>query len=104
MIQMKKEINIFSELRQFIINERWEYDFELKMDTSLQEDLGIYGDDASEILQKFCQRFNVEYSDFLFDDYFRPDSDWTDVFRKKRTYKGLTLGDLVNAIKLGKLA
>jgi acyl carrier protein len=95
--------SIFNNIKELIIKERWEYDFELKPETSLQEDLKIYGDDASEILSKFCNQFSVSYDDFNFDDYFRPEPSWTDFFRSKKKYKQLTLGDLVNATKKGKL-
>ena len=95
--------NIFDKVKEFIVRERWEYDFELRPTTSLQDDLKIYGDDASEILTKFCAEFDVKTNKFKFDDYFRPEPDWTDFFRKKKSYKKFVLGDLVEAIKSGEL-
>ena len=95
--------NIFEEIKKFIIKERWEYDFELNLNTSLQDELRIYGDDASEILAKFCAEFDIKTDRFKFEDYFRPEPDWTDLFRKKKTYKKLVLGDLVKAVKSGEL-
>lgn len=95
--------SIFDKVKEFVVRERWEYDFELCPTTSLQDELQIYGDDASEILIKFCDEFNVDLNGFRFEDYFRPEPDWTDFFRKKKAYKKLVLGDLVEAVNSGKL-
>lgn len=95
--------DIFNEIKEFIVKERWKYDFELFPTTSLQDELKIYGDDASEILTKFCAQFGIKTDKFKFEDYFRPEPDWTDFFRKKKTYKKLVLGDLVEAVKSGEL-
>lgn len=92
---------MFEKIKEFIIEERWEYDFELKYETSLQDDLKIFGDDASEILLKFCQKFNVKFDKFKFDDYFRPEPSWIDSFGSESGYKKLTLRDLVNAANNG---
>ena len=97
---MKNEFEI---VKNFIIQERWEYDFEIKPDTSIQEELQIYGDDASEILYKFCTKFNIDYSDFNLNDYFQPELSWTDYFQKRKLYKKLLISDLMTAMKTGKL-
>lgn len=95
--------SIFDKIKEFVVKERWEYDFELYPTTSLQDELQIYGDDASEILTKFCAEFDVDSNGFKLEDYFRPEPDWTDYFRKKKTYKKFVLGDLVEAVSSGKL-
>ncbi len=95
--------NLFENIKQFIIRERWKYDFELKPETSLQNDLKIYGDDASEILSKFCKEFNVDYKNFKFDNYFRPEPGWVDFFKKKKKYKNLTIRNLMEAIERSEL-
>jgi len=95
--------SLFKQVKDFIITERWEYDFEIKRNTSLQNDLKIYGDDASDILYKFCKKFKVDYTNFQFDNYFRPELSWTDFFKKKKKYKEFTVDDLVKAIDRKKL-
>lgn len=100
---MECEKKAFEEIKQFILRERWHYDFEITSETSLQDDLKIFGDDASEILTKFCIEFNVDYSDFKFDDYFHPEVSWNDFFVKKKKYKKLTIGHLVKAVQAGRL-
>ena len=93
---MERDI-LFKEIKDFIIRERWEYNFEIKKSSSIQEDLKIYGDDASEFLTKFCKEFSVEPKNFNFDDYFAPEPGWTDFFRKKKKYKSFTVFDLIKA-------
>ena len=82
--------------------------------TKLQDDFGIYGDDASEFLIKFSKEFNVKISnDFNIDKYF--DNEGIGLFlffsrifsgknkglNKKR--KSINLGHLEKAIELGRL-
>jgi len=95
--------NLFQEVKDFIIKERWEYDFEIKHNTSLQDDLKIYGDDASEFLSKFCKKFKIDYSNFKFDHYFRPETSWVDIFMQKKEFKKFTVADLILAIENKKL-
>jgi hypothetical protein len=37
----------------------------------LYEDLGIYGDDATDLLISYGKRFNVDVSKFMAADYFK---------------------------------
>lgn len=99
---MKRDY-ILKKLKEFIIRERWEYNFEIKESTSIQDDLKIYGDDASEFLTKFCDEFSVKPRNFKFDDYFAPEPSWTDFFRKKKTYKSFTVLDLIKSTETGVL-
>ncbi|MBN9284147.1 MULTISPECIES: DUF1493 family protein [Flavobacterium] len=101
---------IFENIKQFIIRERWEYDFPLTRDTSIQEDLLIYGDDAVEFIVKFGKEFSVNVSNFMAADYFRAEGGINlppviaQLFPKKnKGYKELTIGDLEKAVIAGKL-
>ncbi|MCB0453443.1 MAG: DUF1493 family protein, partial [Aequorivita sp.] len=76
-------------------------DFDIDLNTTVQGDLKIYGDDASDILIKFCNKFKVDYSKFNFDKYFRSEPSWTDIFKKKKEFEDLTMGDLVKAVQNG---
>ncbi len=99
---MKRDY-ILKKLKEFIIRERWDYNFEIKESTSIQDDLKIYGDDASEFLTKFCDEFSVKPNGFKFDDYFAPEPSWTDIFTKKKKYKSFTVLNLIKAAKQGTL-
>ncbi len=96
--------NLLNEVRQFIINERWDYDFVINLETSIQDDLKIYGDDASEFLMKFCRKYEIDYSNFKFDDYFSSEPNWSDFFKKDSTFKNFTISSLILAIKSKKLS
>jgi acyl carrier protein len=100
---MKDEVS--KELKQFVEEKRWKYDFPLIMSTQLEDDLQITGDDAVDFLIAFGERFNVDVSEFKAAEYFEPEGDIIlpaiiRLFKgeKKRKLKVLTLGHLENAI------
>ncbi len=102
--------NISEELRNFVNESRGQYSFNFKKSTTIQEDLNVWGDDAVEFIEEFGKTFNVDISEFNYNKYFRPEGDMIMVtilriFRKTKTYEftPLTLGDLEQAIKTGKL-
>jgi hypothetical protein len=73
--------------------------------TRLQDDLGVYGDDATNLLLAYAQTFHVDVSHFRAADYF--DGEGVDVlawFRPvKPRRKQLTVGHLqhgINALRL----
>lgn len=103
MLLLKIMDSLFEKIKTFLIDERWEYDFELRPETSLQNDLKMYGDEASDILNKFCAKFDVDSSDFIFDNYFKPEPSWTDIFSSNKKYKDLKILDLVRAVESKKL-
>ncbi|MCC8018335.1 MAG: DUF1493 family protein [Rikenellaceae bacterium] len=77
---------------------------------SLYHDLGIYGDDAGELLEKYSENFGVSLEGFRFGRYFPHKGDWLPAalwrfitFRKPRQYERLTVGDLQKGIDEGKL-
>jgi len=96
--------SILEEVKSFIIEKRWDYNFELTPKTSLQNDLRIFGDDAKYIINDFCKKFKVTIStNFYFDDFFRAEPAWNDFFLKEKNYKKFLIEDLVNARITGKL-
>jgi len=69
----------FSSLREisesvihFIKTEYWWFE-DLNMKSSIEDDLGITGDDAIEFMEKFADRYKVDLSDFKFTKYFSPE-------------------------------
>jgi len=85
---------------------------DLKNETSLMHDLGVAGDDGSEFLGKFCEKFAV-----VIDDDFDPTTYFGEegsgnifamIFelitgRFKRNAPRLTVGDLIASVDTGKL-
>lgn len=79
--------------------------------TNLQEDLGIYGDDASEFFINFSKEFNVDISNFSIEPYFDNEGSGLFLFFSrlftgknkglKRNKKTMTIEHLEKAIALG---
>lgn len=61
-------------LFMFIKEQTGEEEIDINMDTDLQDDLGVRGDDAVEFLIAYGKRFNVDVSKFMAADYFNSES------------------------------
>ncbi len=107
---MQQNGNALKQLRDLIFEVRGAYKFELTVNTLLQKDLGIYGDDAIEFIERFGQAFQVDVSEFDYTKYFAGEggiyTPWLtnllhidDDFGKAP----LTLGHLIMAVEKGKL-
>lgn len=101
---------ILNRLKIFITKERWEYNFPLERETSIEKDLKITGDDADEFLIAFGREFKVDVSRFPIGDYFGDEGDsiLPAIIRlitgkKKRQTKVLTIGHLEKAVLAGQL-
>ena len=64
------ENEIFNQIVQLIIDKRGKYKFPITEKTTLEDDLGISGDDAIEFLDAFSDKFNIDLSKFKFVEYF----------------------------------
>ena len=85
---------------------------EMDENTRIEDDLGIRGDDAVEFLIAFGRKFDVDVSRFNVSDYFYGENwpfDWLgykirELFTKKKYVKKvLTIGDLLEAIRVKRL-
>lgn len=104
------DMDTFEELKKFVVEQRWEYGFPLTRETTLKKDLSLWGDDAVEFIENYGKRFNVDLSKLDLKKYFPPDGDFIlpailrMLFLKKQPeYLPLTLGDLEEAVRKGKL-
>lgn len=61
---------IFSQICDIIRRNRGLQKKSLINSTTLQRDLGVDGDDADEIMSEYFSTFDVDGSQFDFDDYF----------------------------------
>jgi acyl carrier protein len=100
----------FDQIKAFVVEQRWEYDFVLTRKTELRKDLKIWGDDATDFILAFGKAFNVDLSKMDLDKYFPPEGNafLSNIIRllilkKAPTYLSLTLGDLEEAVKTGRL-
>ncbi|MFT4734460.1 MAG: hypothetical protein ACI9K1_001417 [Arcticibacterium sp.] len=99
-----------SNLKDFVVEQSGDSNTALLDSTTLQNDLSIWGDDAVDFLEAYGKRFEVDLSEFDITKYFKPEGDailpaivrfFTG--KKPPEYIPLTLGDLENGIKQGKL-
>jgi len=98
--------NIQIQVIQLLIDELNIAYEEVNLTSSLFHDLGVDGDDASDLLERFSKEFNVDISNFKFNDYFG--SEVSFVFKlffpfSKKSFKKLTVQDLIIAAEKGKL-
>ncbi len=90
---------VFNSLIGFILRERGTYNFKLTPDLYLENDLGIYGEDANDFIEAFSIEFNVDVSKFDANVYFNAEG--FQLFKRKKTNvakKSLRLLDLEFAI------
>ena len=98
----------FNDLKLFILDNTVVSENELTLNTSVQYDLILYGDDAIEFLMKYSERYHVDLSNFMAADYFYGESEvffsrLVEWLLKKRRKKILTVRHLLKGIRVGKL-
>jgi acyl carrier protein len=98
------------ELKNFLINKIGVDAEEITDGALIEDDLGIYGGDAVELLIAYGKEFKVDVSNFMAADYFSGDGDvilpalirfFTG--KKKPQKKALTVGHLEIGITVGRL-
>lgn len=128
---MQRPINFESDgVFAFVRRELPTYKGALTMDTRVGEDLRLIGDDADEFLDKFSKEFDVDFSEFTFNDYFpdegsasmhfymgrqmnrsenpvlsllqKLDSLIWKLFARRRSFKTMTVQDLYESARMGK--
>ncbi|MDM8178146.1 DUF1493 family protein [Olivibacter sp. 47] len=84
------------ELINFLKEETLEPSLIVTEDLSIEDDLGISGDDAYEFMTAFSKRFGVNLVGFDYSDYFNSEPSWLGRSSEK---KALTVGMLNRAIE-----
>lgn len=93
----------------FAFLERETRNGQIDWDMDLRGDLGIDGDDADELLQRFCVAFEVYAQDFPFSEHFGPEAGFEPItwllaklLGWTRKLKPLTVRALVEAAERGR--
>ena len=101
---------IFKRLKSFIIDQACVEDDEVIPEAKLEDDLGVTGDDAVDLLLAYSKTFNVDVTKFMAADYFDAEGDpilpailKMFIGKKKRKNKVLTVAHLEKGIMSGKL-
>jgi hypothetical protein len=93
--------NLFTELVAFIRKQIGEYDMPIERDTLIEDDLGVTGDEAYELLAAFSIRYNVDISGLNFEKYFY---DEPGIFNlQNRKVEPFAVGYLEKAMLTGRL-
>ena len=100
----------FNKLKKFVVNQSAVNDQIITRSTQIEDDLGVYGDDAVEFIIAFGKEFNVDVSKFMANDYFSSEGDFIlpaiirfFTNKKKKEKKSFSVGHLEKAIIEGKL-
>lgn len=101
---------IFNRIKQFTNKQAGIIEEKITENSSLENDLGIYGDDAVEFIIAFGKEFNVDVSKFMAAEYFSAEGDTIlpGIIRlftgkKKPKQKDLTIKHLMKSITAGRL-
>jgi acyl carrier protein len=99
---------VFDKLKAFIIKEAGVKENEVIPEAKLEADLGVYGDDAIDLLLAYSKVFNVDVSQFKAADYVGPEGDIVlmaieSLFGKEKDRKDITINDLQKGIIAGRL-
>ncbi|QHS58573.1 DUF1493 family protein [Chitinophaga agri] len=95
---MKEEL--LNDLVAFIHQQSRHFDIPVTTGTSIENDLGITGDDGEDFIIQFSKKYSVDISSFHFTKYFYPEPSMLLI---PKEIKILTVGDLMKAIAARRL-
>jgi acyl carrier protein len=90
----------FNELVALVREQVGNYDTPVTSDTLIENDLGVTGDDAYDLIVAISKKYNVDIKDFMFRKYFDDEPSLIDTSRQISPF---TIGHLEKAIIAGKL-
>lgn len=88
------------QLIQFIQEEIGEFKKPIDSFTQIEDDLGVTGDEAIELIQKIAKKFAIDISEFDYKMYFHPEPNFLTAYGK---IKPLTIQDIEASIISGRL-
>jgi acyl carrier protein len=93
-------MNTRDQLIQFIREEIGEFKKPIDSITEIEDDLGVTGNEAVELIQSIAKKFNIDISEFNYKVYFHPEPNFLNTYGE---IKPLTIQDIENSIASGKL-
>jgi hypothetical protein len=106
--------NALQQVIDLVTEEMGPWEFNLEGRTRIEEDLGIMGDDAGELMDAYFKKFKISNEGFEFYPYFHPEGFGPIFFSKflhrliyRRPYPpdpvyDLTLNDLARSVREGR--
>ncbi len=92
--------SVFESLVLFIRNESREFKKSITRETLIENDLGVTGDDAAEMILNYSKKYKVDISNFLFAKYFNEEPS---VFTSEKKIWPFSIGHLEKAAIAGRL-
>lgn len=92
--------NIKNEIICFIREEIGEFKLLITVDTLLEDDLGVTGDEAIELVSKIAKKYNIDITELDFGNYFHPEPG---LFQKYKKVKPFTINTILKGIREQKL-
>lgn len=92
--------DLLEEVKAFVAEVCYEPKNGLSAETSVNDDLGIDGDDGIEFMQEFGERFAVDLTSFAYDKYFGPEAGPTPVSLAKAIILRVTTGKWTDLVPL----
>jgi acyl carrier protein len=99
-ITIMKTNSVYTELIELIAQKSGVDKSLIKRETTIEDGLGVTGEDAEELIVSIQKKFNIDIKDFVFSKYF---NDEPSIFNSPRNIQPLTVGDLEHAVLTGKL-
>lgn len=100
----KSTDNLFTVLALFIKDCTGVHDISISRDSLIEDDLSITGDDAADLILAFSKKYEVDISNFNFNEYFYDEPSIMDVINfNNKSVKPFTVGHLEKAILAGRL-
>ena len=100
---MEGKQKLFEKIKKFISAQCGISETKIFENSCLEKDLGIYGDDAIELMIEYGKVFQVNVSEFLAADYFSPEAKYSPFLIKDSKKKELNIRQLMKGITAGKL-
>ncbi len=96
--------NLFAALVLFIKDCTGVHDIAISRESLIEDDLGVTGDDAADLILAFSKKYKVDISNFNFTEYFYDDPSIMDVISfNSKSIKPFTVAHLEKAIIAGRL-
>lgn len=95
------DVTIQEELILFIRTYLREYTMPVTRDTRVEDDLGVTGDEAADLIRAFSKRFCINISQFPFSDFFHDEPNGFNF--KTRQVESFTIAHLEQALLSGTL-
>jgi acyl carrier protein len=92
--------NIKDKIIDFIREEIGEFNFLITEDTLLEDDLGVTGGEAIELVSKIAKKYSIDITELDFSNYFHPEPT---LFQKYKRVKPFTINTILKGIRDQKL-